>query len=388
MQIAMLPVGRRSACASRRFLPHPADHPLIPQITCSSRRSPAHPADHHPLPTVTIGSVIGFCARFRPRKAGRKAARGLRKCLHKHTWIYPLTIALQEQRCFGLQQYFLSTPIPCVVQTPAIVWGETSTICTYPLPSANMVFSSPAWVPPIPGEVPDSVPLSTFALSGSDDAVGQDDSRALLADGLSGKTFSRGMLRQRVEFLARALAQRLGWSPNEGSPWDKVAAIHSLNSVGVVRVVQRICCGSLTFRRSHYQIDYFVVCWAIHRLNGIVLPLHSTSTVTEITTHMLSAKCSTIFTCQPLLPIAVEATTQLSIPQNRMFILNLPEEFFKTRDAGGSGPFIDTETLITEGSELEPLDPLIWKDGQAKEQVAYLCATSGTSGKQVSTPKG
>lgn len=103
---------------------------------------------------------------------------------------------------------------------------------------------------------------------------------------------------------------------------------------------------------------------------------------------MLSARCSTIFTCQPLLTVAVEAATQLSIPQRRMFTLSLPEEFFKTRDAGGSGPFIDTETLITEGSQLEPLEPLLWKDGQAKEQVAYLCATSGTSGKQVSTPKG
>jgi hypothetical protein len=103
-----------------------------------------------------------------------------------------------------------------------------------------MVFSSPAWVPPIPGEVPDSVPLSTFALSGSgDDVVSQDASRPLLVDGLSGKTFSRETLRQRVESLARALAQRLGWSPNEGSPWDKVVAIYSLNSVGAaVHAVQ------------------------------------------------------------------------------------------------------------------------------------------------------
>ncbi len=108
----------------------------------------------------------------------------------------------------------------------------------------------------------------------------------------------------------------------------------------------------------------------------------------EVTAHMQSSRCSTIFTCQPLLPVAVEAATQLSIPQGRMFTLSLPDEFFTTRDAGGSGHFSDTETLITEGSQLEPLEPLLWKDGQAKEQVAYLCATSGTSSKQVSPPKG
>jgi long-subunit acyl-CoA synthetase (AMP-forming) len=139
---------------------------------------------------------------------------------------------------------------------------------------------------------------------------------------------------------------------------------------------------------SQYQIDYFVLCWAVHRLNGVVLPLHSTSTVAEVAAHMQSARCSTIFTCEPLLPVAMDAATQLAIPRTRMFTLRLPDEFFKnSRDAGGSGPFIDTEALITEGSQLEPLEPLLWKDGQAKEQVAYLCATSGTSGKQVSPPK-
>ncbi len=120
-----------------------------------------------------------------------------------------------------------------------------------------MVFSSPAWVPPIPGEIPDSVPLSTFSLSGSDDDIGQDASRPLLADGLSGKTFSREVLRQRVESLARALAQRLGWSPNEGSPWDKVVAIHSLNSVGaaVIGWFRADDCGLLTFPGSRAISD-------------------------------------------------------------------------------------------------------------------------------------
>jgi hypothetical protein len=109
-----------------------------------------------------------------------------------------------------------------------------------------MVFSSPTWVPAIPGEVPDSVPLSTFAQLGKGDVVGQDANRPLLADGLSGKAFSRETLRQRVESLARALAQRLGWSPNEGSPWDKVVAIHSLNSV---RVCSACCADSSLYLR-------------------------------------------------------------------------------------------------------------------------------------------
>ncbi|KAK4105140.1 acetyl-CoA synthetase-like protein [Parathielavia hyrcaniae] len=235
-----------------------------------------------------------------------------------------------------------------------------------------MVFSSPAWVPPIPSEIPDAVPVSSFSLRGKDDDVGQDDSRALLVDGLSGKTFSRAVLRDRVEWLAQALAQRLAWSPNEGSPWDKVVAIHSLNSVGLP---QQTTCPSWA---SSLPIDYFVVCWAVHRLNGIVLPLHSTSTTAELTAHLESAKCSTVFTCQPLLPAALDAATQLSIPQSSIFTVSLPQGLV----AGYSSPFLDTETLITEGASLPPLNPLLWTDGQAKDQVAYLCATSGTSGKQ------
>ena len=39
--------------------------------------------------------------------------------------------------------------------------------------------------------------------------------------------------------------------------------------------------------------------------------------------------------------------------------------------------------LVEEGSKLDDLEDLKWSTGQGREQVAYLCPTSGTSGKQV-----
>lgn len=35
----------------------------------------------------------------------------------------------------------------------------------------------------------------------------------------------------RVEHLARTMAQEFGWQPNKGTEWDKVAGIFALNTV-------------------------------------------------------------------------------------------------------------------------------------------------------------
>lgn len=49
--------------------------------------------------------------------------------------------------------------------------------------------------------------------------------------GLTGKTFTHDEFNQRREALARAVAKRMGWQPNEETEWDKVACIFSVNTV-------------------------------------------------------------------------------------------------------------------------------------------------------------
>ncbi|KAK0701266.1 hypothetical protein B0H67DRAFT_595721 [Lasiosphaeris hirsuta] len=217
-----------------------------------------------------------------------------------------------------------------------------------------MVFSSPDWVPDIPWEIPDSIPLSQFVLEGVKSASHQEATEALIVDGLSGKSYSRSDLHERVEWLAGGLSKELGWSTNKGSPWDKVAAIYSLNT-----------------------IDFFTLSWAIHRLNGICLLIHPNSSVGEMVSHMRSAKCATIFTCQTLVSTSIEVASQLS---SRVFTLPLPDGFLKNPEPIDG--FKNLEQLVAEGSRVGPPEPLAWEKGQAKEQIAYLCATSGTSGKQ------
>lgn len=98
---------------------------------------------------------------------------------------------------------------------------------------------------------------------------------------------------------------------------------------------------------------------------------------------MTKARCQTIFTCQALAVTCLEAANKLSIPLGRVYTLALPENYGE-EDVASFDRFKTLEQLVVEGSQLEPLEHPSWAKGQGKSQVAYLCATSGTSGKQVS----
>jgi len=50
--------------------------------------------------------------------------------------------------------------------------------------------------------------------------------------GLSGRTYTALEMAERVDHLARTLSKEFGWDPNQGTEWDKVAAIFALNTVG------------------------------------------------------------------------------------------------------------------------------------------------------------
>lgn len=95
---------------------------------------------------------------------------------------------------------------------------------------------------------------------------------------------------------------------------------------------------------------------------------------------MRSAKCGALFTCQTLVSASVEAAACLSIPQTKIFTLSLPDGFLRNPEP--IDHFKSLEDLVAMGVQAGPPPPLAWEKGRAKEQVAYLCATSGTSGRQ------
>lgn len=100
-----------------------------------------------------------------------------------------------------------------------------------------MVFSAPDWVPPLPFEPPDSIPISEFMLNEKYGHHPFTSARALFTCGLTGAEYSTLEVRDRVDYLARALSQELGWQPNSGTEWDKVVAVFSVNTVSFKDIV-------------------------------------------------------------------------------------------------------------------------------------------------------
>ncbi|KAI4200928.1 MAG: hypothetical protein LQ350_003614 [Teloschistes chrysophthalmus] len=219
-----------------------------------------------------------------------------------------------------------------------------------------MVFTPPAWVPKMPFDPPDSIPICDFML---DERYGRrplEDSRPPFTCGLTGFGYTALQLKVRVDKLARALSKELGWQPNKGSEWDKVAGV--------------------------FSIDTVTLAWAIHRLSGISSPANAAYSLTELEHQVRSSEATALFTCQPLLPLALEAVSKCNIPKSRVFLLSVPKAIAGGQDAPSGFKTIDQ--LIHDGASLPELEPLRWKKGQGARQTAFLCYSSGTSG----LPKG
>lgn len=177
--------------------------------------------------------------------------------------------------------------------------------------------------------------------------------------GLSGKSYSFLEVKERVDYLARALSKELGFKPNEGTEWDKTIAIFSVNT-----------------------IDYLPVCWATHKLGGVLTAANAAYSAGDLEYQLKHSGAKAIFTSALQLETTKEACAKAGIPTNRIFILPLPEQIA----AGGpstSGHKV-LEDFVAEGSKLPQLERLNWTEGDNAKKVAFLCYSSGTSG----LPKG
>lgn len=131
-----------------------------------------------------------------------------------------------------------------------------------------------------------------------------------------------------------------------------------------------------------YQIDSMTVSWATHRLSGISAPVSATYSVSELEHQLTSAGCKALFTCVPLLELALEAAAKAGIPRKHVYLLELPVQSMRGKNAPADIRAVDQ--LIEDAARLNPLEPLRWDAGQGARQTAFLCSSSGTSGLPVS----
>ncbi|WZH48780.1 Putative phenylacetyl ligase [Fusarium acuminatum] len=212
-----------------------------------------------------------------------------------------------------------------------------------------MVFHPPP-AAKLPFDPPDSVAIPDFVYSEDYARKPFSRSRNPYTCGISGKTYSNDEVLKRQHLLARALGKRLGYNAAEGTEWDRVVALYSVNT-----------------------IDYITMTHAVHRLNGIVTPASAAYSAPELEHQLRSSNANALFTCVPLLETALTAAKAVGIPEDRIFLLPVP-------GAETKPPFKTIDDLIAEGNDAPELKPLNWIKGQGERQVAYLCYSSGTSG--------
>ncbi len=223
-----------------------------------------------------------------------------------------------------------------------------------------MMFQPPSWLPPIPKDLTTASTVGEFSLRGIHGAA-QDDPITLVSAATQ-KTKTNRQLAEDVEALAAGLAEDLGWSPNDATRGGRVIAILCENS-----------------------LDYVTYCWATHRLGAICLLLHASTVPAENAQHIKHSKCNTLILSSTLLEpgravvAAVgEANLRVYLTQSSPIGIN-----HTSAETNGHHSPKTIDDLLTMGRAKGPLPVLDWSYEEAQSSIAYLCATSGTSGAQV-----
>ncbi|KAI0634357.1 phenylacetyl-CoA ligase [Trametes polyzona] len=122
------------------------------------------------------------------------------------------------------------------------------------------------------------------------------------------------------------------------------------------------------------HVDYPPLTWATQKLGGIVAALSASLTSEELAYQLTVAKPSLLVAHVENLPAALEAAKAVKLPHDRIVVLD-------GHKASKKLPFKTVEDLVNDKTLPPYAEFKFTKPGQAREKIAFLCFSSGTTGK-------
>ncbi|CAG8448074.1 925_t:CDS:2 [Funneliformis caledonium] len=164
------------------------------------------------------------------------------------------------------------------------------------------------------------------------------DDKSIFIDGISGKKLTYGGLKSSSKKFAAGLIDKAGFKRGD------VLAIYSPN-----------------------QIDYSIVLLGAIAAGGRVSPANPMYTIEEFTHQLKDSGAKYIAVFPPFLSNAIKAAAAANIPESNIFL-------FGDKEIDGVKPY---SSLISEREVI----PVEYSSEEAKSTTAYLCFSSGTTGR-------
>lgn len=140
----------------------------------------------------------------------------------------------------------------------------------------------------------------------------------------------------------------------------------------------RVSEGDVVCTFTPNDVDYPITMWAIHRLGAAVTPANPAYTADELVYQIQTSRASLLITCAGSLGIAEEAAKKAGLSRDKIIVFDVrgpAAANFKT-----SYPCIGQ--LIEEGLRSPPaFTEKVLAEGEGTRMIAYLCFSSGTTGK-------